>query len=269
MDTTTLIGLIGGLISVLGAVVIEGHGNPAELVPFFTNISAFVIIFGGTACATLLSITPEEVKLIGSSFSKLLKKEEYDFAGMIATIVSFAEKARREGLLALSSDIEQTTNPLLKKGLQLVVDGVDPELVREVLETNLLQEKHNLDTEATLWETAGGFAPTMGMIGAIMGLVGALGRLEEAGMEGTVANIAVAFIASFWGILIANVIFLPLCNKVRSRSKNQHVMGQVIMEGVLCILAGNNPRIVKDRLDAFISLEGSEAKAAAPEGAAK
>lgn len=259
MDITTIVGLIGGFAAMIIAILIEGGGDPAELWPFFTNYSAFCIILGGTFGATVLSSGQKDLARMPKIMAKLLKTDKIEFIAMIDAITSLAEKARREGLLAIESEVPNVENPMLSKGLRLVIDGTDPELVEAILQTNLLQKKNEAVGDATIFETLGGFAPTMGMIGAIMGLVGALGRMATAGMGRTVDALAVAFIASFWGIALANLLFLPICNKVRTRWRNELVMGQIIIEGVMSIQGGNNPRIVRERLLSFLPVEEVEA----------
>jgi chemotaxis protein MotA len=242
---------------------VEGKGDVGELVPFFTNISAFIIILGGTFGATVLSSGQKDIKRMPKIIARLLKTDKMDFIAMIDGITSLAEKARREGLLALEGDVADVQDPLLGKGLRLVIDGTDPELVEAILQTNLLQKKNEAANDAVIFETLGGFAPTMGMVGAIMGLVGALKRMSTSGMANTVQALAVAFIASFWGIAFANLLFLPICNKVRSRWKNELVMGQIIIEGIRSIQGGNNPRIVREMLLSFLPVEEAEAAVAA------
>jgi chemotaxis protein MotA len=185
-----------------------------------------------------------------------MKNENHDYQSNIKLITSIAEKARREGLIALEEDVSKIKHPFLKNGLSLVIDGVEPELIEAILITKLQEKKHEIESDAGLFETLGGFAPTMGIIGAIMGLVGALRRMGSAGMENTVEALAVAFIASFWGVAFANLLFLPIAGKVRSRWKDEHVLIQIIMEGILAIQQGNNPHIVQQRLISFLPMNG-------------
>lgn len=267
MDTTTVFGLVMGFGAMIVAILVEGRGDPRELLPFFTNISAFIIIIAGTFGATMLSSKKKDFARIGTIFSGLLQEVNIDHMSIIDTITSLAEKARREGMISLESDIASIENPMLAKGLQLVIDGTDPELVEAILQTNLMQQKNDASGDATMFETLGGFSPTMGIIGTVMGLVGALKRMSTAGQERTIEALAVAFIATFWGIGLANLLWLPMCNKIRARWRDQLVLGQIIVEGIMSIQAGNNPRIVRDRLMSFLSVEEAQAAEAAGEGA--
>lgn len=256
MDITTLIGLILGFGAMLGAIIVEGHGDVAELIPFFTNYSAFIIILGGTFGATICSSKRRDIGRFFKIIGDVMKNEKHDYQETIKLITSIAEKARREGLIALEEDVAKIKHPFLKSGLSLVIDGVEPDLIEAILITKLQERKHEVESDAALFETLGGFAPTMGIIGAIMGLVGALRRMATAGMENTVQALAVAFIASFWGVAFANLFFLPISGKVRARWKDEQVLIQIIMEGILAIQQGNNPHIVQQRLISFLPMNG-------------
>jgi chemotaxis protein MotA len=177
---------------------------------------------------------------------------------MIQVLVRFAEKARREGLLALEDELASVDNAFVKKGMQLVIDGTDAELVRSILETelNFIQERHHKG--AAILEAAGGYAPTMGIIGTVMGLVNVLGNLSNA--ESLGPAIATAFIATLYGIGLANLMFLPLAGKLKNRSANEVLVYEVALEGILSVQSGDNPRIVEEKLKAFLApkLRGSE-----------
>ncbi|MFA6448241.1 MAG: MotA/TolQ/ExbB proton channel family protein [bacterium] len=263
MDITTIAGLLLGFGSMIVAIVVEGKGDVLELVPFFTNISAWIIILGGTFGCTVLSSKRQDVARIPAIFIGLLQEAKLDHIAIIDTLTSLAEKARREGMISLEADIDAIENPMMAKGLRLVVDGTDPELVEAIMQTLLMQRKNDAAADATVFETLGGFAPTMGIVGTVMGLVGALKRMSAAGQEETISALAVAFIATFWGIGLANLLFLPLGNKVRARWRDEVILGQIIIEGIMSIQAGNNPRIVRDRLLSYLPLDVAEAADAA------
>ncbi len=266
MDLTTILGLAIGFGSMIIAIVVEGGGDPTELVPFFSNISAWIIILGGTFGASMLSSQKKDMARIPKIFTRLMQDTKHDHIAIIDTLTSLAEKARREGMISLEADIDAIENQMMAKGLRLVVDGTDPELVEAILQTLLMQQKNDAGSDATMFETLGGFSPTMGIVGTVMGLVGALKRMSTAGQEKTIEALAVAFIATFWGIGLANLLWLPLCNKIRSRWRDEVIMGQIIIEGIMSIQAGNNPRIVRDRLLSYLPTEEvavAEAAAAA------
>ncbi|MBA4385750.1 MAG: hypothetical protein C0410_13515 [Anaerolinea sp.] len=162
-----------------------------------------------------------------------------------------ADKARREGLLALEEESKKIKDPFLQKGIMLVVDGVDPSQVRAILETNIenLEERHKKGAAA--FAGAGGFAPTFGIIGTVMGLMNALKMLDDP--EKLAEAIAGAFLATLWGLLFANLIFLPLGNKLKAKSQEEVHYRNLLTEGILALQAGENPRIVREKLNAFLA----------------
>lgn len=246
MDFATSVGLTLALLSLGASVIIEG-GHLSSLVSF----PAFLIVFGGTIGATMIGFTVEELKAIPTLFRIGFAGTEYYSTDMIKTLVRFAEKARREGLLALEDELVNADSQFLKKGMQLVIDGTDAELVRSILETelNFIQERHHKG--AAIFEAAGGFAPTMGIIGTVMGLVHVLGNLNDADTLGPA--IATAFIATLYGVASANILFLPLAAKLKNRSATEILVYEVALEGILSVQSGDNPRIVEEKLKAFLA----------------
>ena len=246
MDLTTILGLTIGIGALLTAVLMEG-GHLSSLV----SSPAFVMILGGTVGATMIGFTLEELKNVPTLFRIAFSDEKHDVAKLISIMVGFAEKARREGLLALEEDLSTIEDKFLKKGMQLVIDGTDAELVRSIMETELafIQERHHKG--ASIFEAAGGYAPTMGIIGTVMGLVHVLGNLSDTETLGPA--IATAFLATLYGIFSANILFLPLAGKLKNRSASQVLVYEVTLEGILSVQAGDNPRIVEEKLEAFLA----------------
>ncbi|EAX48658.1 MotA/TolQ/ExbB proton channel [Thermosinus carboxydivorans Nor1] len=246
MDLMTILGLALGLTALLLSVVLEG-GHITSLF----SLPAFVLVFGGTIGATAVCFTLEELKSVPALLRIAFKEEKYDTGQLIATLVGFAEKARREGLLALEEDLAGIEDNFLQKGMQLVIDGTDAELVRSIMETELtfIQERHH--KAASIFETAGGYAPTMGIIGTVMGLVHVLGNLTDT--ESLGPAIATAFIATLYGVASANIFFLPIGAKLKNRSSRQVLFHEVTLEGILSVQAGDNPRIVAEKLAAFLA----------------
>ncbi len=246
MDLTTIAGLVIGIGSLLVSVVLEG-GHISSLY----SLPALVIITGGTLGATAIGFTMEELKTVPTLLRISMQDEKHDVGRLIATLVSFAEKARREGLLALEEDLNAIEDKFLRKGMQLVIDGTDAELVRSIMETELafIQERHHKG--ASIFEAAGGYAPTMGIIGTVMGLVHVLGNLSDTETLGPA--IATAFIATLYGIFSANILFLPIAGKLKNRSAHQVLVYEVTLEGILSVQAGDNPRIVEEKLEAFLA----------------
>ncbi|VBB08088.1 mota/tolq/exbb proton channel [Lucifera butyrica] len=246
MDLSTFLGLVFGIGALLVSVVIEG-GSVTSLI----SIPAFVLVFGGTIGATAMGFTVDELKNVVTLLRIAFTNEKYDAARLINSLVLFAEKARREGLLALEEDVSGIQDKFLQKGMQLVIDGTDAELVRSIMETELtfMQERHHRG--AGIFEAAGGFAPTMGIIGTVMGLVHVLGNLSDTATLGPA--IATAFIATLYGVGSANLFFLPIAGKLKTHNAHQIFFYEVTLEGILSVQAGDNPRIVEEKLKAFLA----------------
>jgi len=250
IDLSTVIGLLVGWGSILMALLLESGGDIHGIM-MFLQLSAFLLVFGGTLGATIISYPwPVVASTLGVLKQAFIQKS-MDPNEVISTLVGFATKARREGLLGLEEEIANVDDDFLKKGIQLVVDGTDIELVRNILETDLafLETRHKLGEG--IFNTMGGFSPTLGIIGTVMGLVHALSQIETAAK--VAQAIAVAFIATFYGISFANLIFLPIGFKLKAKTAEEVLVREVMIEGILSISAGDNPRIVEEKLKAFLS----------------
>lgn len=242
----SLIGLIISIVALGAALWLEHISYKSLLVP-----AALLIIFGGTFGATIFSFPIQHILNIPRVLRKALTEQSFDSSEVINTLVGFAQKARREGLLALEHDIKDLDNEFLKKGIELVVDGNDPELVRDIMETQLGFLKYRHKIGQSVFESLGGYAPTMGMIGAVAGLISVLSSLKNPNDLGP--KVALAFVATFFGIAIANIIFLPISNRLKFLSSEEVLLGQLMIEGILSVQAGDNPRIVEEKLKAFLS----------------
>lgn len=272
MDVTTVAGLILGWGGLTLAWLVAG-GHFIQL----WSLDAFFIVMIGTLGATMISFP------LGSLLNSVrvgrnaFVAKEVDYINTIQTLVGFATRARREGLLGLEEEVEQLDDPFLQKGMQLVVDGTDIQLVRNIMETDLtfLEARHKAGSE--IFATAGGFAPTLGVIGAVMGLIHVLANVGE-DVSMMLKGVATAFVATFYGIGTANLIWLPLANKLKFRSEEEMLLRQMMIEGVCSISAGDNPRVVEEKLKAFLPpkfkqvvieakrAEGGAEEAAAPAG---
>jgi chemotaxis protein MotA len=250
MDMSTVIGLVMALLALLIPMAL---GDVIDGIRIGQYISAEpVIIIGlGTIGAGLIAQPMENMKGLITTFKIAIKKGVAANGELIGRIVSLAEKARREGLLSLEEDVAQLNDPFLAKGMQLVIDGTDPELVRQVLEIDLsLMEKRHESYFGT-WETLGGFAPTFGIMGTVLGLVKVLANLSDPSSLGPA--ISTAFLATFYGISSANAFWLPVGNKLRKKSEEEVLFRQVMLDGILSIQAGDNPRIIQEKLEGFLS----------------
>lgn len=245
MDRATLLGMIGGIAVLTWGIYMGGSLSA------YIDIPSFLIVFGGVIGAVFISFpfskvieTSKILKIV--FFEKQLEAEE-----VISTIVNLADIARKEGLLALEDSASQLKDDFLKRGILLVVDGTDPELVKSILETELsfLEERHK--EGQSLFETMGALAPAFGMIGTIIGLINMLKRLDDPSAVGP--GMATALITTFYGSILANLLFLPIAAKLKVRSKQEILIKEVMIEGVLSIQAGENPRIIEEKLKAFLA----------------
>jgi chemotaxis protein MotA len=247
MDPATGIGIGAAIASLFVAMVLEG-GNPVA----FIQPSAMLIVFGGTTGVLIASsgIKPVigMIKLVFVSMT--YKGKALDRAEIIATITRMADKARREGLLALEDEAESVSDPFIRKGIGLVVDGTDPELVKDILEADLDSMEARHLQQANLFQTAGGFAPTLGIIGTVMGLVHVLENLSDPASLGPA--ISTAFIATFYGVASANLYYLPVANKLKRITHDEVHVRTMIIEGIVSIQAGDNPRVVEEKLRTFL-----------------
>lgn len=250
MDIITIVGLLTGFGLITGSIVIGGQ------IVIFISIQSAMIVLGGTFGATMIKYSLDDLKKIPSLLGIIFQTKKLDSEDTINTLVDFAEKARREGLLALEQDAAALEDDFLQKGIQLVVDGTDPELVRNILETKLtfLEERHQ-KTQG-IFKTMASLSPAYGMIGTLIGLIQMLTQLEDPSSIGS--SMGVALITTLYGTILANLFFTPMAGKLQISSQNEVLMKEVMIEGILSIQAGENPRIVKEKLTAFLANEGSE-----------
>jgi chemotaxis protein MotA len=248
MNLSTVIGLPFGFVALIAAFLIE-RGNPASLI----LPSPFIIIIGGTLGALMTSFDMSDIKAIPKLMGDAMKSvptKEKELANMF---VAFAEKSRRDGLLSLEEDLQSldpNQDPLIKKGLRYVIDGTDSDALASLLENDLaIFEKHKKH-EAEIFQAAGGFSPTMGIIGTVLGLIIVLSNLAEPEKLGE--SIAVAFIATLYGIAFANLIWLPIANKLKLKLAHEKNVKEMIIEGVLAIQQGESPKLVGDKLAVYL-----------------
>jgi chemotaxis protein MotA len=245
MKAITAIGIIFAIVAMLVSATMEGTSIPA-----FFVIPAYIIVLAGTAGATMAGTTMENFKKIPSLYKLAFSPPEMHPAKRVKELVGFAERARREGLLALEDEIEELDDAFAKKGLQLVVDGTDPDLVREILENEIdgMSARHHAG--AAVFEKAAGYGPTMGVLGTVMSLVHVLENLSNPAILGPA--ISGAFIATLIGVGSANVIYFPVATKLKAISEEEVELRTLTLEGILAIQAGDNPRVVEDKLMAFV-----------------
>lgn len=264
LDISIIVGSIVAFGGIIAGLYFEGS-SIGKYVGYPVSVSPGAIVFGGTFGVTIMAYDLKTFKNLPATFMRAMKYQSMDRPGAIGTLVKFAEKARREGLLVLEDDLRATEDEFLRRGVQLVVDGTDPELVKDILRTevdSLHEERH---AEAAVWETMGGFAPTMGIIGTVIGLVLVLSNISDP--SSLAASIAVAFIATLYGVGSSNLIFLPIGTKLKYCGGDEVAGKEMMIEGILAIQSGDNPRIVEEKLVAFLSTKDRAAYRAAKEAA--
>lgn len=250
LELSTIIGLAVGFGCLLLAHVMENGGNVGSIAMLWAPTAALVV-FGGTAGALLISFPMDELKVLPGLVKQTFFKNQLEIGELVSKLVKFAEKARREGLLALEAEVASAGDPFLQKGIQLVADGLDQETIKDMLETELDFVASRHAAAAGMLDAAGGFAPTLGVLGTVMGLVSVLGNLADPSALG--GAIAVAFLATLYGVGIANVIFLPMGQKLKRKSEEELLMREVMIAGIISIQAGDNPQIVEEKLKAYLS----------------
>jgi chemotaxis protein MotA len=254
LDFATII----GLLLALAALTLSAMMGGVDARIIFARYEAFILVFFGTVGATLVSF-PLKTFLRGATLGLRTAFTEpiYHEREVIATLVSFAEKARREGLLALENEAAALEDDFMRKGIQLVIDGRDTDIIRKILETEIqFVQERNSKAEA-VFMTMGGFSPTLGIIGTVLGLIAMLKALGSLSGSANVAGelgvaTAQAFVATFFGIALANLVWIPLASKIKERAGEQLLLREIMVEGILSIQAGDNPRLLEEKLHAFL-----------------
>ncbi|KHF39632.1 flagellar motor stator protein MotA [Halalkalibacter okhensis] len=246
MDKTSIFGIILGVLAVLFGLYFKGTSFGVLL-----NPAAIIIIFVGTAATILIGFPGNEVKRIPKLFGVLFKnRKDPDVSNLIQLFSDLSLKARQEGLLALEQEFKTVEDPFLKQGIKMVVDGQDPDFIRDTMEEelNAIEERHA--SGALIFTQAGTYAPTLGVLGAVLGLIAALGDLNDIDALGYA--IAAAFVATLFGIFTGYVLWHPFANKLKRKSKHEIMVKSLMIEGVLSIQAGVPPRAIKDKLIVYI-----------------
>lgn len=247
MELSTVIGMVLGVLAVLIGMALKG-ASPLALI----NPAAFMIIFAGTAACLLNAFPMENLKKFPTLVKMLFKKPEFmSKVDMLKMFVELSQTARREGILALESRVEEVPDVFLKTGLSMVIDGLDPDFVGDVLEAEIqgMEERHRIG--ALIFTQAGTYAPTLGVLGAVVGLIAALGNLADVDKLGV--SIAAAFVATLLGIFTGYVVWHPFANKLKMMSKKEVDIRKMMVEGILSLQAGDSPTAIEAKLKVFIS----------------
>ncbi len=251
MDIGIILGIVVAIGAIIGGNIMEG-GHLESLV----GIPAFVIVIGGTIGAVMVQFPLNVCKAAVSGALKLLKPPKADPGKLVEEIVGMAQLARKDGVLGLEKVADQASHPLLRKGVLMAVDGCDSQVIRDTLDTVIAQGDHHVEDSAKVFEAAGGYCPTVGIIGAVLGLIHVMGNLADIDAVGK--GIAAAFVATIYGVAAANLVFLPLAGRLKVRRAEESLQSELIVEGILAIQAGLNPKIVRERLAAYVPAHGSK-----------
>lgn len=254
MDIATIIGLLLGFALMIFGIVSGDMGFPA--LKFFIEPSSFLITFGGTFGAVLASCSMSSFVEGLKSMGLVFKTPQFDTIGMIKQIIELSNVARKEGLLALEESANTLEEPFMKKGILLIVDGTDPELVRGILEAELVNTDTRHQKNIAFWKNVGGMGPAWGMIGTLIGLVLMLQNMSDPDSIGP--SMAVALITTFYGSFIANWLSAPIAGKLSMNNDEEIQLKEIMIEGLLSIQAGENPRVIEEKLKSFLAPSARE-----------
>lgn len=244
MDITTIIGIVGGLFFIVNGILGDGK------ISNFIDMPSVAIVLGGTLCSTVASFPFNMLKNVGRHFTKLLSNKSHRVEPAIENIVEFAQVARKNGLLALEEKANALSDPFFKQGIMLVVDAMEEDKVRDMLETEVDSMASRHEEEAAIYDKAAGYAPAFGMIGTLVGLINMLKGMDlSSGASSSIGqSMATALVTTFYGCILANLVFMPIAKKLRIRNEEEILYKQIIIEGVIGIQSGDNPKNLKEKL---------------------
>lgn len=245
MDIASLIGLIMGFVMLVYGII----SNHADIVTYL-NFPSAIITFGGALFATMLSYSMQDFLNSMKSITLIFKTSAMNTSEMIKSIIDLSNVARKEGLLSLEEAAADLDEPFLKKGILLIVDGTDPDLVRGIMETELVSVEARHKTVIGFWEALAAMGPAWGMIGTLVGLVNMLKSMDmdSGGASSLGADMSVALVTTFYGCILANLIFSPIAKKLRIRNDEEMQYRTIMMEGIMSIQAGDNPKLLREKL---------------------
>lgn len=244
MDIATVLGIVSAFGLVLIAITMGGG------IMLFVNLPSIMIVVGGTMGATMVNYPLKEVLGVLQVVKNVFFKKTMGGQDIIKLFIEFSTKARREGILSLESDIKKVKEEFVSKGVQLSIDGLEPQSIREILETEItfIQDRHRKGAE--IFTTMGTYFPALGMVGTLIGLVQMLQTMDDPNSIGPA--MAVALLTTFYGSILANIVCMPMAGKLRTRSGEEVLIKEMIIEGIICLSNGENPRIVEQKLHAFL-----------------
>ena len=248
MDLATVLGIVIALAGILLGQAIEGGSVLQILQP-----TAGMIVFGGTLGATMIGFPMSVIKQAAADFRHVIKEEKIEPNAVIDEVIKFTNKARREGIISLEKDAAGIKDEFFRKAIMMAVDGSEPKELRQTMEVELQYMEERGEHSAKVYEAAGGYAPTIGIIGAVLGLIQVMQHLDN--IEEVGKGIAVAFVATIYGVASANILFLPAAAKLKMKHRKRMIIKEMMLEGTLGILEGQNPRLIEGKLTSFLDEE--------------
>ncbi len=245
MDFASVGGVLLAIVGIVGGLMIEG-GSIAQI----TQPTAMMIVLGGTMGAVMLQFPMNIFLAALKQFMRVFFSTGTSSESIVVQLVAFAVKARKSGIVSLDADLRSVEDPFLKQALMLAVDGTEPAAVRQIMRLELENRAEGEERIPQVFESAGGFAPTVGIIGAVIGLIQVMQRLDNISAVGR--GIATAFVATIYGVGLANLVFLPAAGKLRIRQQEEQMVNEMMLEGVISIQEGMNPRMIEIKLRTFL-----------------
>lgn len=245
MDMGTLGGLVGAMVLIFGSIIIGGND-----IMLFLDLQSFIIVILGSFCSMLIAVPMQRALGFMKYFQIAMNVQPYNKEALINQLVLFSDNARKEGLLSLDDALNDVEDDFLRSGLRLVVDGTDPDVIKKILYTNLEQIESRHADGADFFGNWSKIAPAFGMIGTLVGLIGMMANLEDTASVGP--NMAVALVTTLYGSMFANIFLMPIQLKLEDRNKEEMLVKEIMVQGILSIQQGDNPRILEDKLFTFL-----------------
>lgn len=251
IDLASLIGIVLGIVAILGGQILEGGHVGSILQP-----TAALIVFGGTFGACLLQYRLSSVFASLKAVVRVFLDPKTNNREVIREIIRLANKARKEGVIALEQDVEQIEDRFLRRALTMAMDGIEPKVLRDTMELEIANIEDEAEEPIKFWQSAGGYSPTIGILGAVLGLIHVMENLQEPSKLGS--GIAVAFVATVYGVGFANLIYFPFSGKLKTKVRSQLITKELMLVGVIGILEGENPRLIEDKLSSYLTRSEQE-----------
>ncbi len=250
-DLLTPIGITLGFVMIMLAIISKGGSNATS----FFDISSIFIVIGGLIASLLINFKMEHIKMTNKVLKEAFRKHDQKLPELIRLFIRLSERARREGILALENELDEVEDPFIRKGILLTVDGIEPDVIHDIMsaEITAIEDRHYRGR--LIIEKCGEYAPAWGMIGTLVGLVLMLNTLQDPSTLGP--SMAVALLTTLYGTVLANLVFIPMASKLENKTEEEVFLKQVIIEGVIGVQSGQNPRILEEKLSAFLSSDAS------------